>query len=475
MAMDKVDQAALETAGSGQAARAGRVLVLDDEPVIQDVLRNLLEKSGYEVTVLGDAAAARELLDTDGDWDVFLLDFMLPDEDGMEVLKYARKLHPELVVVMITAFGTVENAVSAMKLGAFHYLTKPFKNEEVRHLVAQAAKTSNLRRENRDLRKALEERYKYEQIIGKARRMQDLYRFIDQVAPSTSTVLIQGESGTGKELVAQAIHRRSSRAGKPFLVVNSNSIPTELLEDNLFGHARGAFTGAVGAKRGLLELADGGTILFDEISTISGEVQAKLLRVMQEKEFLPIGSLESRKVDVRILAATNEDLRDLVTEGRFREDLYYRLAVISIDLPPLRRRQEDIPLLAEHFLARFNKDNRKEIEGFTPDVMALFMEYGWPGNVRELENVVERGVVLATASHIEVESLPADLFGPGRTPRVPGLVEGVGLSQAVADFESALIQAALEKAGGVQKKAAEILGLKPTTLNEKIKRLGITH
>ncbi|MBD3867709.1 MAG: sigma-54-dependent Fis family transcriptional regulator [Acidobacteria bacterium] len=458
-----------------QAGRAGRVLVLDDEPVIQDVLRNLLEKSGYEVTVLGDAAAARKLLSEDGDWDVFLLDFMLPDEDGMEVLKFARKLHPELVVVMITAFGTVENAVSAMKLGAFHYLTKPFKNEEVRHLVAQAARTSSLRRENRDLRKALEEKYKFEKIIGKSRRMQELYRFIDQVASSTSTVLIQGESGTGKELVAQAIHRRSLRAAKPFLVVNSHSIPAELLEDNLFGHARGAFTGAVGAKRGLLELADGGTILFDEISTISGDVQAKLLRVMQEKEFLPIGALESRKVDVRILAATNENLRDLVGEGRFREDLYYRLAVISIDLPPLRRRVEDIPLLAEHFLARYIKENRKEVEGFTPDVMAVFMEYGWPGNVRELENVVERGVVLATGDRIEVDSLPADLFGPGRTPMVPALVEGVGLSQAVADFESALIRAALEQAGGVQKKAAEILGLKPTTLNEKIKRLGITH
>ena len=455
--------------------QAGRVLVLDDEPVIQDVLRNLLEKSGYEVTVLGDGAAARELLAEDGDWDVFLLDFMLPDEDGMEVLKFARKLHPELVVVMITAFGTVENAVSAMKLGAFHYLTKPFKNEEVRHLVAQAAKTARLGRENQDLRKAREEKYKFEKISGKSHRMKELYRFIDQVASSTSTVLIQGESGTGKELVAQAIHRRSLRAARPFLVVNSNSIPAELLEDNLFGHARGAFTGAVGAKKGLLELADGGTILFDEISTISGDVQAKLLRVMQEKEFLPIGALESRKVDVRILAATNENLRDLVAEGRFREDLYYRLAVISIDLPPLRRRVEDIPLLAEHFLARYIKENRKEVEGFSPDVMALFMEYHWPGNVRELENIVERGVVLATGPSIRIESLPAHLFGPGRAPMVPVLADGVGLSQAVTDFESALIRTALEKAGGVQKKAAEILGLKPTTLNEKIKRLGITH
>ncbi len=454
---------------------AGRVLILDDEPVIQDVLRNLLEKSGYEVTVLGDAASARKLLLKDGDWDVFLLDFMLPDGDGMEVLKYSRKLHPELGVVMITAFGTVENAVSAMKLGAFHYLTKPFKNEEVRHLVAQAVRTSRLRRENRDLRKALEEKYKFEKIIGKSHRMKELYRFIEQVAPSRSTVLIEGESGTGKELVAQAIHRRSTRAAKPFLVVNSNSIPSELLEDNLFGHARGAFTGAVGAKKGLLELADGGTILFDEISTVSGEVQAKLLRVMQEKEFLPIGALESRRVDVRILAATNESLRELVAEGRFREDMYYRLAVISIELPPLRRRKEDIPLLAEHFLAQYRLENRKDISAFSSEVMARFMEYGWPGNVRELENVVERGVVLATGDTILVDALPADMFVPSRQIVFPGLADGVGFNKAVTDYESSLIQAALAQAGGVQKKAAQILDLKPTTLNEKIKRMGITY
>jgi two-component system response regulator PilR (NtrC family) len=454
---------------------AGRVLILDDEPVIQDVLRSLLEKSGYEVTVLGDASSARKLLLKDDDWDVFLLDFMLTDGDGMEVLKYSRKLHPELAVVMITAFGTVENAVSAMKLGAFHYLTKPFKNEEVRHLVAQAARTSRLRRENRDLRKALEEKYKFEKIIGKSHRMKELYRFIEQVALSRSTVLIEGESGTGKELVAQAIHRRSTRAAKPFLVVNSNSIPSELLEDNLFGHVRGAFTGAVGAKKGLLELADGGTILFDEISTVSGEVQAKLLRVMQEKEFLPIGALESRRVDVRILAATNESLRDLVAEGRFREDMYYRLAVISVNLPPLRRRKEDIPLLAEHFLALYRRENRKDISMFSPEVMARFMEYGWPGNVRELENVVERGVVLATGDTILVDTLPADMFVPSRQSATPSLADGVGFNKAVTDYESSLIQAALAQVGGVQKKAAKILDLKPTTLNEKIKRLGITY
>jgi DNA-binding NtrC family response regulator len=457
-----------------QRGTAGRILVVDDEPVIQDVLRTLLEKAGYEARILPDAAAAREVLETDGDWDLLLLDFMLPDANGLEVLKFARKLHPNLVVVMITAYGTVENAVSAMKLGAFHYLTKPFKNEEVRLLVAQAVQTSRLKKENLHLRKALEDRARFEKIVGKSARMQELFRFIEQVAPSRSTVLIQGESGTGKELVAQAIHRRSSREAKPFVVVNSNSIPTELLEDNLFGHVRGAFTGAVGAKKGLLEVAHGGTILFDEISTISTQVQAKLLRVMQEKEFLPIGALESRKVDVRILAATNENLRDMVGEGRFREDLYYRLDVISIDLPPLRSRKEDIPLLANHFLKRYCEENKKEVNGFAPEVMERFMHYGWPGNVRELENVVERSVVLAREDLIDARGLPEDVAG-GVLPRSGAVLQdGVDFYEAVSRYEKQMIRTALKQAGGVQKQAADILGLKPTTLNEKIKRLGVT-
>ncbi len=452
----------------------GRVLVVDDEPVIQDVLRSLLEKAGYQARVLPDAASARELLENDGDWDLLLLDFMLPDADGLEVLKFARKLRPDMVVVMITAYGTVENAVSAMKLGAFHYLTKPFKNEEVMLLIAQAVQTARLRKENRNLRKALADRTRFEKIVGKSSRMQELFRFIDQVAPSRSTVLIQGESGTGKELVAQAIHRRSSRAAQPFVVVNSNSIPMELLEDNLFGHVRGAFTGAVGAKKGLLETADGGTILFDEISTISPQVQAKLLRVMQEKEFLPIGALESRTVDVRILAATNEDLRGLVGEGRFREDLYYRLDVISITLPPLRDRREDILLLANHFLERYSRENGKDIQGFSPEVLERFMRHDWPGNVRELENVVERSVVLTRGGEIEPGVLPEDLGGETLPKPGDGLAEGVDFYQAVSEFERRMIRAALQKAGGVQKRAAAILGMKPTTLNEKIKRMGIT-
>jgi two-component system response regulator PilR (NtrC family) len=374
---------------------------------------------------------------------------------------------------MITAFGTVENAVAAMKSGAFHYVTKPFKNDEVRHLVTRAVQTTRLHRENEDLRRALEERYRFEKLVGKSRPMQEVYRFIDQVAPSRSTVLVQGESGTGKELVAQAIHRRSPRCRKPFLVVNSSSIPTELLEDNLFGHVRGAFTGAGSDKMGLLEAADGGTVLFDEITTVAPVVQTKLLRVIQEKEFLPLGAVERRTVDVRILAATNEDVRKLVADGTFREDLYYRLNVISISLPPLRERLDDLPLLVAHFLDRYNRENEKRVRGLAPEALERMLGYAWPGNVRELENVIERGVVLARGDEITTDLLPRDLQ-QSLTPAASGMLpEGIGLYEAVSRFERELIEAALRRTGGVQKQAAELLRLKPTTLNEKIKRLGI--
>ncbi len=451
----------------------GRILVIDDEPVVSDVLDTLLTKEGFSVEVAMDAAKGKGKLEHDEDWDVVLLDVMLPDEDGLSVLGWVRERQPGLAVVMITAFGSVENAVAAMKLGAFHYLTKPFKNDEVRLLVGQAVQTTRLRRENASLRRALAERHRFERIVGKSQPMQEIYRLIEQIAPSRSTVLIHGESGTGKELVAQAIHRRSPRAERPFVVVNSTSIPTELLEDNLFGHMRGAFTGASSYKPGLLEQADGGTILFDEISTVAPVVQAKLLRVIQEKEFLPLGAVESRKVDVRILAATNEDLREMVGEGRFREDLYYRLNVISVTLPPLRDRMEDVPILIEHFLHRFNDENGKQVRRVSPEVLERFMGHGWPGNVRELENVIERGVVLARGEEIGVDLLPRDLLQPQTFPPSFGLPRGLGFYDAVQRFERQLIEAALRQTGGVQKQAAELLGLKPTTLNEKIKRLGI--
>ena len=455
------------------AAGKGRILIVDDEPVVTDVLETLLRKEGHEVVVAEDAGSGRGRFESDGPWDAVLVDVMLPDANGLDVLRWIRDRDPDTAVLMITAFGTVESAVTAMKLGAFHYLTKPFKNEEVRLLVAQAVKTTRLRTENKDLKRELEQRYRYEKIVGKSRAMQEVYRFIDQVAQSRATVLINGESGTGKELVAHAIHRRSPRAEEPFVIVNSHSIPTELLEDNLFGHSRGAFTGANASKIGLLEVADRGTVLFDEISTVTPEVQTKLLRVIQDKEFLPLGALENKIVDVRIIAATNEDLRRLIEVGRFREDLYYRLNVISVSIPPLRARMEDIPILVEHFLERFNTENRKSVTRVTPAVMDRFFSHDWPGNVRELENVVERGVVLARGEEIDIELLPSDMSRRVVLPEAPSLPDGVRFYDAIGRFERQLIEGALRRTGGVQKHAAELLGLKPTTLNEKIKRLGI--
>jgi len=454
-------------------ALRGRILIVDDEPVVTDVLGTLLRKEGHEVSAAADAGTGRSLLESGGPWDAVLLDVMLPDANGLDVLRWIRERDPDTAVLMLTAFGTVENAVTAMKLGAFHYLTKPFKNEEVRLLVAAAVRTTRLRTENKDLKRELEQRYRYEKIVGKSRAMQEVYRFIDQVAQSRATVLINGESGTGKELVAHAIHRRSPRADQPFMIVNSHSIPTELLEDNLFGHSRGAFTGASASKVGLLEVADRGTVLFDEISTVTPEVQTKLLRVIQDKEFLPLGALESRIVDVRVIAATNEDLKRLIEIGRFREDLYYRLNVISVSIPPLRARMEDVPILVEHFLDKFNTENRKSVARVTPEVMDRFLSYTWPGNVRELENVVERGVVLARGEEIGIDLLPTDMSHRVTLPDAAPLADGVRFYDAVSRFERQLIEGALRRTGGVQKHAAELLGLKPTTLNEKMKRLGI--
>lgn len=448
-----------------------RVLVIDDEPVVVDVLQTLLARDGYEVQSAGDAAEGRRLIESGERWDLLLLDVMLPDADGMEVLNWVREAAPELAVVMITAHGTIADAVTAMRVGAFHYVTKPFNNEEVRLLVAKAVQTTRLRRENQHLRQALDDQYRFEKIVGKSRKMHEIYRLIDQMAPSRSTVLIQGESGTGKELVAHALHRRSPRADKPLVVVNSNSIPADLLEDNLFGHVRGAFTGANTSKVGLLESADGGTILFDEITTVAPAVQAKLLRVMQEKEFRPLGAVENRTVDVRILAATNEDMGQLVARGEFREDLYYRLNVLTVSLPPLRERMEDVPILIEHFLRRYNVENSKQVRGFAPEVLDLLLSYDWPGNVRQLENVVERGVVLCRSEEIELDLLPPELRRAD-SPRATGRDEpGVDLSRAVSEYERQLIESALKQAGGVQKRAARLLGVKPTTLNEKLKRL----
>lgn len=452
------------------------ILIVDDEEVIQDVLKALLEKNGYHTA---SAFTAEEALKTmeDTDWDLVLLDLMLPGMSGLDALTEMMKKTPDLPVIMITAFGTIESAVKAMRLGAYHYLTKPFQNEEVLILVEKAMDQKKLRHENLLLKRALMERYRFEQLIGKSKKMHEVYRLIEQIAPSKITVLIEGESGTGKELVAKAIHDKSPRVSSAFVVVNSMNIPSELLESNLFGHMKGAFTGATNDKKGLFEVADKGSIFFDEISTIKPDVQSKLLRVIQEREFLPLGSVETVKVDVRIIAATNTDLKQLVKKGDFREDLFYRINVINMVLPPLRERKEDIPLLVSHFLEKYSAENGKNIQKVLKPVMEMLMDYDWPGNVRELENFIERAVVLALGDEIGEDLLTEEIIHFHRVKTQPSppasFTTEMTFNKAMENYERQMIEEALKRYGGVQKKAAECLGIKPTTLNEKIKKLGI--
>ena len=373
----------------------GSILVVDDECEIREGLELLLKTEGYQVSSADTGQGGLTQLG-ERPFDLLLLDVSLPDRNGIEMLKDIRRQDPDLPVVLITAYGSIEMARAAFKSGVMDYITKPWSNDELLAQVAQAVDARRLRDENLQLKRALKQRFSFPNIIGKSDKMLTLFDLITQVAPSRSTVLLSGESGTGKELVAKAIHSASPRADKAFVPVNTGSIPVDLLESQLFGHVKGAFTSAVASKKGLFEVADQGTIFFDEIATISPETQAKLLRVIQEREFMRLGGTEQIKVDVRIVAASNIDLLSLVKEGRFREDLYHRLNVIHLHLPPLRERRLDIPMLLLHFLEYFSKENGKPLREFTPGAMKLLMDYDWPGNVRELENVVERAVVLST-------------------------------------------------------------------------------
>ena len=450
------------------------ILVVDDEEVIRDSLEQVLKGAGYEVS-LAESGKDGLALARKGSYAAAIVDIMLPEMDGLAVLEELRKLDPELVVLMITAYASVETAIEAMRKGAFDYVAKPYKHEELLHILRNGLHQRQLQDENRQLRSALRDQGRFMEIVGKSERMVQVFQLIAQAAPARSTILVVGESGTGKELVAKAIHAHSPRTDKPFVVVNSGSLPHDLLESNLFGHVKGAFTGAVYAKKGLFELADKGTLFFDEIGNIPLETQAKLLRVMQEREFMRLGGIETLKVDVRVVAATNIDLRRAVDEGRFREDLYYRLNVIAVPLPPLRHRKEDIPALVQHFIDKYSRENSKGVEGVTPEVMQTLLDYDWPGNVRELENVIERGVVLSTGPFIGKELVPENVrSSPSfHIPQVAVPPEGINLREVIAHFERRLIESTLEATGGVQKEAARLLGLKPTTLNEMIKRHSI--
>src|SRR6201986_535955 len=373
----------------------GSILVVDDESEIREGLEMLLASEGYGVSSAGTGASGLAKLE-EHPFDLLLLEVSLPDRNGIDLLREIRLRDPQLSVVLITAYGSIDMARAAFKSGAMDYITKPWSNDELLGQVAQAVESRRLRDENLQRKRALKQRFNFPNIIGKSDKMLALFDLVAQVAPSRSTILISGESGTGKELIAKAIHSASPRADKAFVPVNTGSIPVDLLESQLFGHVKGAFTSAVASKKGLFEVADQGTIFFDEIATISHETQAKLLRVIQEREFMRLGGTEQIKVDVRIVAASNIELITLVREGRFREDLYHRLNVIHLKLPPLRDRKEDIPLLIDRFLVHFCKENAKSERTFTPSALKLMMDYDWPGNVRELENVVERAVVLST-------------------------------------------------------------------------------
>jgi DNA-binding NtrC family response regulator len=451
------------------------ILIVDDEEVLQDILTSLIRREGHTPLSAATGEAGIAVLERE-EVDLVLLDLMLPGMRGMEVLREIRRRDPDQVVVVITAFSSIESAIEAMREGAFHYIPKPFKNEEVLLTVRKGLEQRRLTQENRSLKAQLRQRFAFDNIIGKSKPMQQVYELVQLAAPSKSNIMIQGESGTGKELVAKAIHHHSRRAEGPFVTVNSGSMPADLLESNLFGHVRGAFTGAVTSKKGLFELADQGSIFFDEIGNIPLDTQAKLLRVIQEREFMRLGGLETIRVDVRIIAATNAELETAVQQGTFREDLFYRLNVINVTLPPLRKRSEDIPLLAQHFLAYYARENEKAIREISPQAMEALLDYHWPGNVRELENAIERAVVLSTYEVLTEELLPSSVRQRESAglppPTLPS--NGISFKDAVSDYERQIIIRALQSCGGVQKRAAELLHVKPTTLHEMMKRLNIS-
>jgi two-component system response regulator PilR (NtrC family) len=452
----------------------GLIHIIDDEPIIHDVLSQLLTSEGYETEV---SASGEEGLQKFGlqPPDLVLLDLLMPGMDGIEVLKALKRINPRSLVIIITAYGSVESAIEAMKIGAYDYIQKPFKHEELLLTIGRALEHKVLQDENVRLRDELQRKYGFANIIGRSPVMEQVFELIRAAAPTRSTILVEGESGTGKELVARAIHLSSNRSHFPFVVVNSGSLPPDLLESHLFGHVKGAFTGAVSEKQGLFEAADKGTIFFDEISAIGLETQAKLLRVMQGKEFMRLGGTKTIKVDVRIIAATNTDLEDLIRQKAFRKDLYYRLNVIKIELPPLRDRQEDVPLLVKHFVDLYANENSKEVEGVSPEVLEMLERHTWPGNVRELENLIERAVVFAKTKVLTRDCLPGLFLAPSGRPEPPFPANGevLNLRDQTLTYQKRLIETTLRRARGVQKTAAAMLGVKPTTLNEMIKRLGI--
>jgi two-component system NtrC family response regulator len=451
------------------------VLIVDDEKNYPPIIAAILQDEGYETLTANSGPEALEIL-KQSDVDLILTDYKMPGMNGIELLEWVKGEDPDLPVIMMTAHGTVEKAVEAMQKGAYSYILKPFDNDRLVLWVSKANSVYRVIKENRQLRTAVESQYRFGNIIGKSKSMEDVYDRIRKVAPTPATVLIQGESGTGKELVAKSIHFNSPRRGKPFVAVNCSALAENLLESELFGHEKGAFTGAVSMKKGRFELADGGTLFLDEIGELSQSLQVKLLRVLQEKSFERVGGTRPIAVDIRLIAATNKNLKEEVKAERFREDLYFRLDVVSIVLPPLRERSEDIRLLINHFMKKYDEERISEIPvtGISPEAERLLFGYNWPGNVRELENVIERAMILCPNSTIVASDLPKDFKETiNYTVPIDDIPASATLYDTLAMVEKRMIEQALKRANNVQAHAAEMLGIGKSGLNQKIKKYGL--
>ena len=452
------------------------LLIVEDETHLRQATAERLAEYGYTVVEADSGEAALEQL-ADFAFDVVLTDLRLPGIDGTAVLQAALERYPEIVCIVVTGFGTVKDAVDAIKRGAAEFITKPFQFDQLLHVLASALEQRRLRSENEYLRSQLEERYRFEGLVGRSAPMRELFHLLETVAASASTVLMTGETGTGKELAARAIHHNSPRRGHRFVALNCGALPETLLEAELFGHVRGAYTGAVGDRAGRLEAADRGTLFLDEVGTMPASLQVKLLRVLQERELERLGTNRTIKIDVRIIAATNADLSQMVADGTFREDLFYRLNVIPVPLPPLRERRDDIPLLVQHFVERLTREQRPVREvSVTQEAMRRMMAHPWPGNIRQLENVVERALALGRdRTQIDLHDLPPELQNAPDTDQLPAVTipeDGLDLPAYIASLERKLIRQALEQTGGNRQRAALRLGLKRTTLVEKVRRLG---
>jgi len=453
-----------------------KILVVDDELSMREFLEILLQKEGHQIESAASGKEGLERIESEK-FDLIICDIMMPRISGMEILKRARDLDKNAMVIMITAYASPENAVEAMKIGAYDYITKPFQVDEIKLVVNKALEKTQLMEENLRLRQEVESRYKFRNLVGASRPMQEVFDLIRKIAPTKANILVLGESGTGKELAAKAIHYNSDRGDKPMVTVNCGAIPSELLESELFGHLKGSFTGAYHDKRGLFETAHQGTIFLDEIGEMPLHIQVKLLRAIQEKTFKPVGGVKDKSVDVRVIAASNRDLQEAIKQGIFREDLYYRLNVIQIRMPPLRERMDDIPLLVEHFINRFSEEIGKEVSGISEKAMNILREHDWPGNIRELENTIERAISLAYSDTIMPDNLPDKLVSEKSEPPLSSGFsipeEGMEMEKYMEEMEKTLVLEALQRSGGVKKRAAELLGISFRSFRYRLEKLGI--